>query len=291
MEEKDLHLPPTPGLPEALHPEIGNGAAFATNTHDYKLLSADPTKALEAHLPKNEVVTPERVGKKEEQPVKDETSSPDSTTASSSGPSKEEQLTATEDIRKKKTAKRKDIADTAQPDIDGHVAEQPAVQPETEDTKGPKPGKRIRKAAKAVQKQQRTKKEAVKKTVAKKAPAKKVPAVKKAVKKEPVREIRAETTPAKKVTPKASPKRDKFSLSPFTQWLKELGGGDYVHPYDDDFALKQEEGALNEVISETYANLLASQGYKERAIEMYLKLIEKYPEKSSFFAAKIEALQ
>ena len=64
-----------------------------------------------------------------------------------------------------------------------------------------------------------------------------------------------------------------------------------MHPYEDDFAFDQGTGPGKEGISETFADLLAAQGYKEQAMEMYLKLMEKYPEKSGFFAAKIEALQ
>lgn len=79
-------------------------------------------------------------------------------------------------------------------------------------------------------------------------------------------------------------------LSPFTKWLKALKGSEYVHPYDDDFAFLQSSGPGREGISETFADLLASQGYREQAVEMYRKLMEKYPEKSRFFAAKIEAL-
>lgn len=81
------------------------------------------------------------------------------------------------------------------------------------------------------------------------------------------------------------------TLSPYTKWLKSLAGSEYVHPYEDDFALAQGGGPTGEGISETFADLLAGQGYKEQAIEMYIKLMEKYPEKSGFFAAKIEALQ
>lgn len=76
----------------------------------------------------------------------------------------------------------------------------------------------------------------------------------------------------------------------FTAWLRSLGGSDYVHPYGDDFALEERE-APETGISETYADLLAAQGYVDRAIEMYKKLIEKNPEKSAFFAARIEALR
>jgi hypothetical protein len=81
------------------------------------------------------------------------------------------------------------------------------------------------------------------------------------------------------------------TLTPFTQWLKGLKGSEYVHPYEDDFAFRQAEGPVREGISETYADLLAQQGYKDQAIDMYRRLMEKFPEKNRFFAAKIEALQ
>jgi hypothetical protein len=45
------------------------------------------------------------------------------------------------------------------------------------------------------------------------------------------------------------------------------------------------------VISETYANLLATQGYTQKAIELYQRLMLKFPEKSGYFAAKIDELQ
>ena len=62
---------------------------------------------------------------------------------------------------------------------------------------------------------------------------------------------------------------------------------EYVHPYEDDYALAQHR----EGISETLADLLAAQGYREQAMDMYSELMARYPEKSSFFAAKIEALK
>ncbi|HMQ48050.1 MAG TPA: hypothetical protein PKA00_11820 [Saprospiraceae bacterium] len=47
----------------------------------------------------------------------------------------------------------------------------------------------------------------------------------------------------------------------------------------------------DEVVSETLAEILASQGYPHKAIEMYERLKLVFPEKSSFFAAKIENLK
>lgn len=46
-----------------------------------------------------------------------------------------------------------------------------------------------------------------------------------------------------------------------------------------------------DIASETLAALLEAQGHYEKAIAMYKRLMMKYPEKSAFFAAKIEQLK
>lgn len=48
--------------------------------------------------------------------------------------------------------------------------------------------------------------------------------------------------------------------------------------------------ANEEIISELWADLLAKQGHIKKARKMYLKLSLKYPEKSSYFAAKLDNL-
>jgi hypothetical protein len=46
-----------------------------------------------------------------------------------------------------------------------------------------------------------------------------------------------------------------------------------------------------EIATETLAELLCSQGFQDKAIEMYQRLMLVFPEKSSYFAAKIENLK
>ncbi len=46
----------------------------------------------------------------------------------------------------------------------------------------------------------------------------------------------------------------------------------------------------DEILSETLARLVAAQGKKDKAIKIYQKLMLKYPQKSSYFAAQIEKL-
>jgi len=55
--------------------------------------------------------------------------------------------------------------------------------------------------------------------------------------------------------------------------------------------IDQSLAAQDEAVSETYADLLAAQGYTDRAMELYQKLMFIYPEKSGYFAAKIENLE
>ncbi len=46
-----------------------------------------------------------------------------------------------------------------------------------------------------------------------------------------------------------------------------------------------------DILSETLARLVAAQGKKDKAIKIYQKLMLKYPQKSSYFAAQIEKLR
>lgn len=245
-DRKKDFLPDTPGIPEALHPELGNGSLLARDRHTFLLRSPDPLKSLDSLLfeevaepaklvtskPLTEDLAaeaePAKPSRKPKTPARRKTPEPGDTPTGSPEP--------TEPLPAPVISKAKPAAEKAK-------------------AKPPKPGKRLRKAAKAVQQQEKK-----------------------------------EKAPSPDTKPAESKSAD-IPLSPFTQWLKGLSGSDYVHPYDDDFAIGQSPGQAREGMSETYADLLAAQGHVDRAREMYLRLMEKYPEKSGFFAAKIKALE
>ena len=56
-------------------------------------------------------------------------------------------------------------------------------------------------------------------------------------------------------------------------------------------AVKKAKAKTTQPVSETYADLLASQGHIKKAKEIYKKLMVMYPEKKSIFAQKLENLK
>ncbi|HSF89562.1 MAG TPA: hypothetical protein VLA46_09110 [Saprospiraceae bacterium] len=260
MEQNKPNIKPAPALPEALHPEIGNGVAWAGQLHEQLLRSPDPSKQLDPllildHLQLKEDLQPDdttgaaHINLPSSPEATHEIETPDhaNITKVNLGESSEQPVVDTNpDIPKarKKAKSRKE----GKAKLEEHTDWMEDTQ---EEEKSPKAGKLVRKAAKSIKRQE----------------------------KEQIKAQEMKST------------QPDLELSPFTRWLKGFAGSDYVHPYEDDFAFGQGPGSGGEGISETFADLLASQGYKEQAIEMYIKLMEKYPEKSGFFAAKIEALQ
>ena len=231
MEGKEQDRKIRPGLPEALHPELGNGSAFEKDPHSLLLRLPDPSKTLDELF--SEPGLPDRIltqWKKNLEAGDDEQPH-----------LPESKVSKKKDLPQGNEPKAAIITKAVKTDFEKEI---PNLKPEKEKKKPPKAGKLVRKAAKAEK---------------------------------------------EKMENSEKPQAEE-GLSPFTQWLRGLKSSEYVHPYDDDFALNQgTEG--EEGISETFADLLASQGHKARAVEMYKKLMEKYPEKSGFFAAKIEELR
>ncbi len=61
--------------------------------------------------------------------------------------------------------------------------------------------------------------------------------------------------------------------------------------YNPDESARKSIEENDEILSETLARLIAAQGKNDKAIKIYQKLMLKYPQKSSYFAAQIEKLR
>lgn len=240
-----------PGLEEAIHPEIGNNSLFATDDHSFSLSAPDPLKSIDHHL------------MDEETRLK--------ITAQWNAAFKEQGET--------------EFTPPSIPDVNLPEEKTKEISSKPGDTWVPTFTKETELTDENFESYpaSESKKERKKKEKAVLKFSKRIKKVAEKVKKEEMA-TRGEKVSAKRTS-------DETNLSPFTNWLKGLSGSEYVHPYHDDYAIDHGTGPSGEGISETFADLLASQGYKDQAIAMYTQLIEKFPEKSSFFAAKIEALQ
>lgn len=100
--------------------------------------------------------------------------------------------------------------------------------------------------------------------------------------------------------------RDLSGLSDFSAWLLAQSKESHINPLKEKTKkkknkkpkqkLKKKSGREKkkknkDLVSEPLADLLASQGHIEEAVEMYQKLSLIIPEKSAFFAAKIDKIQ
>ena len=85
-------------------------------------------------------------------------------------------------------------------------------------------------------------------------------------------------------------------LSDFSTWLLSQEGKtelNHLKKSKKKVKSKQKKKVKKDksVVSEPLADLLASQGHTDEAIDMYQRLSLIFPEKSAFFAAKIEKIQ
>lgn len=253
MKEKHSPKPIAPGLEESLHPDLANGALWEENLHSLFLRSADPSKSIESRLLDESTRHNLLI-----QWTNNLNQSQQELNQSNPVTTQESVNLEAGSVTQPSYHEESDVEEIK--DLIGK--EEESELGEAEEQKQSGSGRKGKKAAVTASKRIRK--------VAEKA--------------------RQEESEAIYDQQKAVDRLTDSSLSPFTQWIKGLAGSEYVHPYGDDFAIDQGEHALGEGISETFADLLASQGYKDQAIAMYQKLAEKFPEKSRFFAAKIEAL-
>ncbi len=85
----------------------------------------------------------------------------------------------------------------------------------------------------------------------------------------------------------------------FTDWLKKMKGikpENMVYEEDDELNKTIQNIAFNsnvskEIVTETMAEVFAKQGKTEKAIQLYIKLSFLIPQKSSYFASKIQELK
>ena len=153
------------------------------------------------------------------------------------------------------------------------------------------------------EKTQKTKKKKEKKSVKVKPEKTKKKKKVKSDKKKKVKKLKS-----KHILPIAKDKKSKKSkdnkakkdvtLSDFSQWLlaqsKESTMTDFSFKKSSKKSSKKKNKIKKKdkgIISEPLANLLAKQGHNEEAIKMYEQLSLIFPEKSAFFAAKIEKLK
>ncbi len=267
MVEKDTGSTRKAGLEESLHPEIGNGSAWEVNPHFSSLRNVDMAKALETLL-YNPGELQKLVDKKVQ--IAEETAIEEVASLKKNGK---------KDKPKNKKKDKKSKSPVSPDDLDGD--KEAFLEVVTVEGEGEEEGKGKGEFNHHVE-LDLPKPEVIQ-------PEEKLPAEGKRMKK--MIQAAEEENVRQPVTLPQSESSTETTLSPFTYWLKSLRGSEYVHPYNDDYALDQMANSTKGGISETFAELLAGQGYRDQAIEMYKLLMTRFPEKSSFFAAKIEALK
>ena len=103
--------------------------------------------------------------------------------------------------------------------------------------------------------------------------------------------IEAIKTTKKKIDPESPKTKEQIAIiDQFIKAQPSIKPKTDQAPPSDLTEIKSGEFADN-IISETLAEILIRQGKKEKAIEVYRKLIWKFPQKKAYFAAQIEELK
>ena len=103
--------------------------------------------------------------------------------------------------------------------------------------------------------------------------------------------IEAIKTTKKKIDPESPKAKEQIAIiDQFIQAQPSIKPKTDQAPPGDLTDIKSGEFA-DHIISETLAEILIRQGKKEKAIEVYRKLIWKFPQKKAYFAAQIEELK
>lgn len=103
--------------------------------------------------------------------------------------------------------------------------------------------------------------------------------------------IEAIKTTKKKIDPESPKTKEQIAIiDQFIKAQPSIKPKTDQAPPGDLTDIKSGEFADN-IISETLAEILIRQGKKEKAIEVYRKLIWKFPQKKAYFAAQIEELK
>ena len=103
-----------------------------------------------------------------------------------------------------------------------------------------------------------------------------------------IREIEAEKKGRQEKPSQKQSKKSKFDLIDEFIAKEPTISRPKAKFYDPVESAKESVVEKEDIVSETLAKIYYDQGYFEKAVRMYEKLILKYPEKSSYFAALIE---
>ncbi|MEM1406916.1 MAG: tetratricopeptide repeat protein, partial [Bacteroidota bacterium] len=102
------------------------------------------------------------------------------------------------------------------------------------------------------------------------------------------------TAPAKKkvLTERLSPESQSEIIERFIDKEPRISAKTIKATEADQTDLSEKSTVYSEdLISENLAQILLAQGKKDKAIDIYKKLIWKFPQKKSYFAAQIEEIQ